>query len=221
LKEYIILELLSTILPQGARAVEGFGALHASDLFPEESRLLGNVSEKRRAEFSLGRSCAHQALAKLGIERQPILRGACREPIWPKGVVGSITHCEGYCAAALGWSSEIAGLGIDAEFRRPLKADVLKLVATDRELRWNSGADPSIPWDLLLFSAKESVFKAWFPLVGTWLGFEEAEIDFDEDGNLFRATLAPVRSARRDLQRMWGRYRVTDTHVFTCAFVEV
>ncbi len=201
--------------------MEGFGALHASDLFPEESRLLGNVSEKRRAEFSLGRSCAHQALAKLGIERQPILRGACREPIWPKGVVGSITHCEGYCAAALGWSSEIAGLGIDAEFRRPLKADVLKLVATDRELRWNSGADPSIPWDLLLFSAKESVFKAWFPLVGTWLGFEEAEIDFDEDGNLFRATLAPVRSARRDLQRMWGRYRVTDTHVFTCAFVEV
>ncbi len=225
-KEYVIIELLNTILPHGTAAVEAFTALPATDLFPEESDLVRNVNQKRRTEFSLGRSCAHQALAKLGTEPQPILRGASREPIWPGGIVGSITHCDGYCAAAVARKTNVSSFGIDAEPIRPVSDDVFRLIATKPEAAWIGRKEPSarslIPWELLVFSAKESVFKTWFPIVGTWLGFDQVRIEFDEISNEFRAVISglPVQ-APKEFSRLHGRFIVGATHVLTCAYINV
>ena len=90
--------------------------------------------------------------------------------MWPAGIRGSMTHCAGYAAAAVGPISRISAIGIDAEPDAPLPDGVLDLVATaaERDRLAVTPRKPDIPhWDRLLFSAKEAVYKAWFPLVGS------------------------------------------------------
>nr|AAK06801.1 putative phosphopantetheinyl transferase SimC8 [Streptomyces antibioticus] len=172
-------------------------------LFREEEELIARAVNARRSEFGTVRACARAALAVLGIDAVPILRGPCAEPVWPAGVVGSMTHCEGYRAAAVAREGELAAVGIDAEPHRPLPGDELDVIARPEELGPLSGLRvrwPEICWDRLLFSAKESVYKAWFPLTGRWLGFEEALIDFDPEAGSFRARLlvpGPTVGGRR------------------------
>lgn len=96
--------------------------------------------------------------------------------MWPDGVVGSITHCEGYRAAAAAHAVRVAALGIDAEPDQPLPRGVLMIVSSSAErerLRW---LPPAVCWDRLLFSAKESIYKAWFPLTGRYLDFAEVDL---------------------------------------------
>ena len=107
------------------------------------------------------------------------------------GVVGSITHCAGYRAAVVGRARDLVTLGIDAEPDRRLSAGALHLVALPEEiddLRELTRARPDGPaWDRLLFCAKETVYKAWFPLTGQWLGFEQAAIVIDPGAGTFSA----------------------------------
>jgi 4'-phosphopantetheinyl transferase EntD len=105
-----------------------------------------------------------------------------------------MTHCAGYAAAAVGPLSRISAIGIDAEPDAPLPEGVLDLVATpaERDRLAVTQLEPDSPnWDRLLFSAKEAVYKAWFPLTGEWLDHEEAEILFDPQDGSFAALLSP------------------------------
>jgi 4'-phosphopantetheinyl transferase EntD len=166
--------------PDGARA-----ETIEAELFPEEREHIAQAVAKRRAEFAAVRRCARRALRELGHPPVPILPGEQREPLWPAGVVGSMTHCPGYCAAAVADAQEITALGIDAEEHAPLPGGVLEMISLESErerlaaLRTRTGA---VHWDRVLFSAKESVYKAWFPLTRRWLGFEQADIDLRPDG---------------------------------------
>ena len=90
-------------------------------------------------------------------------------------------------------SRRISTIGIDAEPDAPLPDGVLDLIATpaerDRLAATDHGPDgPS--WDRLLFSAKEAVYKAWFPLVGKWLDHHDAEISFHPHNRTFTALLS-------------------------------
>jgi 4'-phosphopantetheinyl transferase EntD len=88
--------LLRTLLPDEIYCSEQIGTL-AGELFAEEASLLGPGSvEKRWREFAAGRSCARKALAASGHAPVAVLQGAGREPVWPQGIVGSITHCSTY-----------------------------------------------------------------------------------------------------------------------------
>ncbi|MFE2058337.1 4'-phosphopantetheinyl transferase [Streptomyces sp. NPDC059446] len=149
-------------------------------LYPEEARLVATSVDKRRHEFAAVRACARRAMGDLGLPPAPVLRGHRGMPLWPEGTVGSMTHCEGYRAAALAWSSEIRAVGIDAEPNEPLPPDVWGMISLPSErARLSTGAqDPAVHWDRLLFSAKESVFKTWYPLTRTELDFDEADISF-------------------------------------------
>jgi 4'-phosphopantetheinyl transferase EntD len=171
---------------------------------------------RRRAEFALGRHCARTALARLGASDGPLLSGSRREPLWPEGFRGSITHCDGYGAAAVARARDVASVGIDAELHGPLPEGVLALVADADERGWIAGrTGDGVSWDKVLFSAKESVYKAWFPLTGRWLGFEEAHLTFDPEAGTFRAdVLVPAERARFD-----GRFAVGGGLVFTAATV--
>jgi 4'-phosphopantetheinyl transferase EntD len=159
-------------------------------LLPEEEESLGACVEQRRHEFALGRSCARIALMQLGYLRQPIRRGTNREPMWPPGIVGSITHCEGYCAAAVARTENCGGLGIDAEVNERLPEGSLSLIATAAELTMLAHlGDSAVCWDRLLFSAKESLYKAWYPIERAWLGFEEACIKLIPERKAFTANV--------------------------------
>ncbi|MEU6990276.1 4'-phosphopantetheinyl transferase superfamily protein [Streptomyces sp. NPDC046465] len=155
-------------------------------LFPEEEAVVANAVAKRRNEFTTVRHCARTALARIGVPPAPILPGQRGAPGWPAGVVGSMTHCAGYRAAVVARAGEVTSLGIDAEPGEPLRdPDVLNLVADETEraaLAALGARHPATPWDRLLFSAKESVYKTWFPLTGRWLGFEDARVELAADG---------------------------------------
>jgi 4'-phosphopantetheinyl transferase EntD len=184
--------VIGDILPPAAAAAEEFGDVPDVELFPEEEAVIARAVDKRRREFTTGRACARAALAKLGLPPAPVLPGPRGAPQWPPGVVGSITHCSGYRAAAVARDDEVITIGLDAEPHDKLPDGVLGVVASDSEqarLAALAAARPEVCWDRMLFSAKESVYKAWFPLTRRWLGFEEASVDFDPAAGTFTARL--------------------------------
>ncbi|GAB7039616.1 MULTISPECIES: 4'-phosphopantetheinyl transferase family protein [Catenuloplanes] len=173
--------MIEQLLPPGVAWAETFGD-EDCPLFPAEEAVVARAVEKRRREFVTGRWCARRALATLGLPESPIVPGERGAPGWPPGVVGAITHCAGYRAAVAARTGEIRSLGIDAEPDEPLPAGVLELVSLPEERLWTESAGRGPHWDRLLFSAKESVYKAWFPLARRWLGFEEARLTATPDG---------------------------------------
>jgi 4'-phosphopantetheinyl transferase EntD len=171
--------LIEKILPDGVASVEAFCDPPDAVLYPGEAELITRAVDKRRREFRTVRHCARQALRQLGLPPAPVLRGERGEPRWPAGVVGSMTHCAGYRAAAVAHSCDFSALGLDAEPHHPLPAGVLKIIALKQEqdsLAELAAADSATCWDRVLFCAKETLYKAWFPLTRRWLGFEDAAV---------------------------------------------
>jgi 4'-phosphopantetheinyl transferase EntD len=184
--------VLTRILPPPVVTVEAFEDDPDAQLFPEEEAVIARAVGKRRREFTTVRACARAALDRLGERPVPILPGAHGEPRWPAGIAGSLTHCDGYRAAALARSTDIAAIGLDAELAGPLPEGVFDLVAIETERVQHAALAaraPGVHWDRLLFSAKESVYKAWYPLARRWLGFEDAEIIIDHNAGTFTARL--------------------------------
>ena len=114
--------------------------------------------DKRVREYTTVRHCARRALGGLGYGPLPILSGPNREPLWPEGVIGSLTHCDGYRAAVVTRAGELRSLGIDAEPHAALPAGVLSTVASDAEqdhLAMLGRRRPDVHWDRLC-SARRS-----------------------------------------------------------------
>ncbi len=203
--------MIEAILPSAVIAIERRGDVAVAPLHPEESASLGDAGEKRRREFASGRACAHEALALLGVAPLPLTVTRGGEPSWPAGVVGSITHCEGYRACAVARREQVAGLGIDAEPNAALPPGVLAEIASAEEIAWVArlGEEaPAISWDRLLFSAKESLYKAWHPLEHRRLGFADAILAVQPAGGTFSARLSapgPLLEGRR-LATIGGRW---------------
>ena len=184
--------MIEEILPAKVAAVEYLHDPADALLFPAEEALVARAVPKRRAEFTTGRHCARRALASIGVAPAPILPGVRGAPQWPAGIVGSITHCAGYRAAAVAEHRHLDGVGIDAEPHAPLPSGVLATIALPTELEHLTRlatAAPAVHWDRLLFRAKETVYKVWSPRTGQWLGFEAAEITFDPEHGGFSARL--------------------------------
>jgi 4'-phosphopantetheinyl transferase EntD len=188
--------LLGQLLPPGAVAAEAYTDIPGTELFPAELAAIARAGEKRRQEFATVRHCARRALGGLGLPAVALLPGRRGEPGWPPGVVGSMTHCDGYRGAAVAVTGMLRSLGIDAEPHGPLPDGVLAAIAVAEERRQLSvlaAADGSVHWDRLLFSAKEAVYKAWYPLTHRPLGFRQATVSIDRAGTAFRARIVDAR----------------------------
>lgn len=166
----------------------------AGDLLPAELACLSDRAvPSRRRDFTAGRVCARRALAALGLPAAPVPAAPDRSPIWPIGVVGAITHTHGYCAAAAARSGEIRSIGLDAERHRELNAGVRRMICLPEEEADLAGLPAGVSWPAVLFSAKETVYKLWHPVVGTWLDFHDARVTLDPDAGTFTARIAPAR----------------------------
>jgi 4'-phosphopantetheinyl transferase EntD len=216
--------VIEEILLPAVAAVEEFGDPPGAVLFPEEEAVIGRAVEKRRREFTTARACARAALARLGQPPVAILPGERGSPGWPPGIVGSITHCAGYRAAAVARATEVLAIGLDAEPDQPLPGGVLDAVSLAAERASLADLARSAPgpnWDRMLFCAKESVYKAWFPLTGRWLGFEQAHITLDPAGGTFTARLlvpGPEVDGR-ELTAFDGRWLARDGLILTAISV--
>ncbi len=208
--------LLAGVLPGRVVAAETYSDPPDQVALPEEEALIARAVAKRRNEFITVRDCARRALAELGLPPVPILKGDKGEPCWPDGVVGSLTHCEGFRGAVVGRSSDTRSVGIDAEPHDVLPKGVLDAISLPVE-RSELGALPSgLHWDRILFCAKEATYKAWFPLTRRWLGFEDAHITLDVDGSGVSGTFSsrvlidPAAEFGPPLRTLSGRWSVRD-----------
>ena len=209
--------LIAQLLPAGVASADVQGEDPHGYLLAQEAAQIRSAVHSRRREFTAGRSCARQALRQLGLPETAILRGEHREPLWPAGVVGSITHCQGYCAAAAAKTGDARSIGIDAEVHARLPANILERVSIPEERAWLSSAPEGIHWDRVLFSAKESLYKAWFPLARRELGFDEVSVSFEPACGAFAARLrvAPVSGPELPGCTFAGRFLVRDGLVLT------
>lgn len=197
---------LQRIVPAAVVCADLRGARVHIGVHPDEAPLLAAAVPARRREFAAARACARAALAELGIEPVAIPPGRRREPRWPRGVVGSLTHCAGYCAAAVARDTDVATVGIDAEINEMLPEGVRGSITTSRErdmLRSLVRHDSTVCWDRLLFSAKESVYKAWYPLTRRWLGFLDVEVRIEPEAADFAIHLPRGETSAGRLSGGW------------------
>ncbi|MBF4463156.1 MULTISPECIES: 4'-phosphopantetheinyl transferase family protein [unclassified Rathayibacter] len=176
--------LLAGLLPADAVGVGGAAGGIASP-WPGEEHLVGPriASSGSRHQSLEARAFARRALVLLGEEPCALPRSASGAPVWPAGVVGGLTHTEGYRAAVVARSRLHPGIGVDAERMRHLSADLVRTFARPRELQHldrlrEAGHPLASALPLALFAAKEAAFKAWFPATGIWLGVTSAEVSF-------------------------------------------
>ncbi|MFD0788013.1 4'-phosphopantetheinyl transferase, partial [Micromonospora azadirachtae] len=139
----------------------------------------------------------------------------------PTGVVGTITHTRGYCAAAAARSSEVRAVGMDAEQHKELSPGVRRLICLPEEDLGLARLPGGVSWPAVLFSAKETIYKVWHPVVGTWLDFTDALVEIDPDAGTFSARIAPARIDAAPVgnppRAVRGRFVVTDGLVRTAA----
>lgn len=193
------------------------------DMIPDPSHLpdlpekLQSAVPKRQAEFLAGRACAARALDRLGWPEIAVPVGEGRAPVWPEGVVGSITHAAGFAAAIVSAATACRGLGIDVEKvmqdadARPL----MRQVATGAE--WALLADRFTPGQAfaVLFSAKEALYKAIYPSVQRFVGFTEVAC-IDLEGATLRFTLPPdIRDRLDKADPVAVRHTLGDARVHT------
>ncbi len=185
--------LVGSLLPAPVVAVEVRGDVPGAGLHPSESAAVSGAVPSRRAEFATGRHCARAALGLLGHPPVALERGPGGGPRWPEAVVGSITHCAGYRAAAVAPAVQVAALGIDAEPHEGLPPGVLRTVAGPAEagrVAELTRAEPGVAWDRVLFSAKEAVYKAWCTFEPRPLRFRDVDLVLDPGGTFTGRLLA-------------------------------
>lgn len=216
--------MLERLLPHYVACAEAREDRLDVELFPSERPPVANAVDRRRREFMTGRACARTALRRLGAPEVAVPSGSDGEPLWPAGIVGSITHCDGYRACAVARSHAALTVGIDAEPNAPLPDGVLEEVVHGRELdlvRRPPATGDGVAVPRLLFSAKEAVYKAWFPLTRRWLDFADVEVSLDPARARFRAALlvpGPVVDGVA-LTELSGRWAVQDGIVCTAIVV--
>ncbi|GFZ97100.1 hypothetical protein GCM10011359_28120 [Nesterenkonia alkaliphila] len=120
--------------------------------------------------------------------------------------------------------SACRSVGIDVEYNKALPADTLEFVAGAAErsaLALLGASEPLIAWDRLLFSAKEAIFKAWFPITGTWLDFTECTVRIDAPRGRFRGVLHPEGDTHWEfgIMSIEGRWGLMGSRLLTAVVV--
>jgi 4'-phosphopantetheinyl transferase EntD len=211
-------------MPASACAHEMFSDAPESTMFSIESAAVANAVEERRREFGTVRYCARKALLQIGMPAVPVLPDVDGAPEWPLGVVGSMTHCVGYRAATVAPSSQFLGVGIDAEPHAAVPSAALDLILRDEErarVLVLSDAHPDLHWDRIVFCAKETVYKAWFPLTRRWLDFTDVSTTVYPDGRfLARLSVGGARVSGVDVNSFGGRWIVGRGLVVAATWVE-
>lgn len=137
-----------------------------------------NAVKKRRSEFIAGRHCAHMALAGQNIFHGIIGVGTARQPLWPAGIVGSISHSHGYAVSVAAQASRYRAIGLDVEDVVTVETQARlrkSIVNNDELLLFSDSASPEKTFTLI-FSVKESFFKAVYPFVGAYFGFDAISV---------------------------------------------
>ncbi len=161
-------------------------------LTEREAAAVAKAIDKRQREFATGRALAKRALARLGWPDVELLNGEDRAPIWPAGASASISHCDTRAVIAAGRRDLVGTVGVDIEHRARLEPRLWKTVFLPEEVAFLEGLpEPSRGRvALVLFSAKEALYKAQYPRTATYMGFHELRVELRLEPGDRRGTLA-------------------------------
>ena len=193
-------------------AFERYGVHQPATLF--------NALAQRKSEFLAGRYCSGRALVNLFGRDYRVAVNEDRSPKWPNGIVGSITHHNGHAAAVVAGSSDYSGLGIDFESLLPFieAQQMLEHILTDRDMACEEIRQCGTRFFVTLaFSAKESLYKALYPVTGQRMGFHDLYIKRVGTNSLTLSllkTLGPAWSNGADFEVFYTKY---NSEVFTLA----
>jgi 4'-phosphopantetheinyl transferase EntD len=164
----------------------------AYKLHPEEGKSIsGKAVAKRRAEFVAGRAAANRAMQQLGInEPPPVPQGKMREPLWPEGIAGSITHSHPWTIAVAAYRSNVSAIGIDLENSARMKEEgISRHICSESERAWMRESGDPLRALTMIFSSKEAIFKAFSPRCQRYFGFKDAQLVWLPDRAAFRGEL--------------------------------
>lgn len=154
-----------------------------NELLQAERDAAMSMVPKRMREFAAGRAAARDALQEIKHAPVAIPRAQDRAPVWPAGVVGSITHCHTACLAVVSHIEHWRSIGLDIEDDAPLHREAWPIVLTEAELRsvqklprWRRARRIK-----LLFSVKEAVYKAQYPVTGEIFDFHTLETHLENN----------------------------------------
>lgn len=174
-------------------------AADSLEIHEEEERFCAQWgSATRRASFLRGRTAARRAAAQLGRTfAGPLGTGDAGEPLWPPGLIGSLTHTKELAIAAVAPAQDYQLIGIDLEDRRrELPPSVRDRICREAEKTWvNEGEDRL----LMIFSAKESLYKALYPLLKRRFWFHDVELSWDACQGVFNVDLRGLGCTHPDL----------------------
>lgn len=194
------------------------------DQNPKELELLPKqCATKRKTEFILGRAAGHRGLKALGASEGGVIgKAKGGEPLWPNGFVGSISHTTGAALAVVGLADQFASLGADLErIDRKVKREILEKIALPAERAWvTSDKTQQALRTLLLFSAKESGYKALFPLTKKYMGFKDLFVRWDDDHQSFIGTLlVDLNDQHRAGDLILIQSVIQEPYILTCAIL--
>lgn len=218
-RESFILSAALNLAPPKASTHFSFGPVPHRTLRPEEEEHISSrkVHPRRENDYRRGRACAHSALEYFGLGTAAVLTAATREPVWPPGIVGSITHCDGLAGASVTLRRRARGIGLDAERRDGAFEELKDTITTAAE----QARRPSVVglglWCVLSFSAKESIFKALYPETKTFFGFADVELTIDPERQTFVASCVGDQVGFQAVQQLQGFYAVLEDYVVTSA----
>lgn len=184
-------------------------------LYPAESTAVAHAIPRRQREFAAGRESVRHAMRLIGWPEMAVPSAADRSPIWPAGLVGSISHSSTACVAMVAPKRIIASIGVDIEDHRQINPDLWEMICT-REERAALEKQPEAERGLIvaqLFSAKEAVYKWQYPLTGRMLDFQEVHIELQPDGRHFVARIASPVPSTSSVKVTQGRLAKDSQHI--------
>ena len=191
----------------------------------EERQLVRGTALRRQYDFGAGRTCAAHALQALGVAEAPLLIGENRAPVWPAGAVGSISHCPVLSVAVVASSANFLSLGVDVEQDSSLDDAVVAMVCRRDEIATFPTQQPLAgSWEKLSFSAKESIYKCYAPMTGSFLDFQDVRLLFKPNctptsGAFCGEIVNPSRPSIASRRMLEGRWWIGCGRVHTSAFL--
>ena len=195
---------------------------HFASLAESEQSCVTQAVQSRRAEFSTGRFLAADGLRELGVGAFPLERGSHNEPIWPPGIVGSISHSSGVCVVAMARTQDMKFIGIDVESSTANVTKISELILTPGEYRYEAMCESVTLADLtrITFCAKEAIFKGVFPLVARFVDFKEVALEIDAGTQTFVARAGDDGRLDQVLRTGIGRFTIADSVLISSFFCE-
>ena len=221
---YNLLEIeqkMKNILPNKANFYLSDHTPENFELYEDEKLATVKMKLKRLNDYRASRYCARALLEVMGIYQFPLLKSAEGMPIWPTGIVGSISHSGGLCiAVAASIDTYIQSIGIDIETAAPLSRGTLDVVCTKEEIARLETIGEPLFFGKIIFSIKESIFKFFYPLYQQWIGFKDATVYLDLIENEFSVKFKETIDYRIRSTAMHGKWFINHDYIITCCFDE-